>query len=220
MPLKKICPILKDPISALTHFLGVVLSLIGTAYLLCKAFLLGSITYEVGAAIFGASMLLLYSASTLYHSVKKSGKIQGILRRVDHTMIYVLIAGTYTPLCLITLGGKLGLGLLVGIWALALIGIITKVIWLDAPRWLYTGFYLALGWVGMIFILPIYHAIAFGGFAALVIGGLLYSIGSIIYAKKIEIFSFKNFGHHEVFHLFILAGTLSHFIMINHFIIV
>lgn len=209
----------KDPISAYTHFIGVLLSIAGTVYMILKAERLGDPSYVISSAIFGASMLLLYSASTIYHSVKKSGKIQGVLRRVDHTMIYVLIAGTYTPLCLSVLKGNLGLGLLIGIWSLAALGIVIKILWLEAPRWLYTGFYLALGWIGMIFIWPIFNALPLGGFLTLVIGGLLYTAGSVIYAQKIEFFSFKNFGHHEIFHLFILGGTFSHFIMVNTFIL-
>jgi len=219
MLLNKFLCLAKDPISAYTHFIGVVFSLIGTAYMIVKSQRMGDMTYLVGATIFGVSMLLLYSASTIYHSVKKGGRIQGILRRVDHTMIYVLIAGTYTPLCLCVIKGNLGIGLLIGIWSLALIGIILKILWLDAPRWLYTGFYLALGWIGMIFIWPIFKAIPLGGFVALVVGGLLYTLGSVIYAQRIELIHTRNFGHHELFHLFILGGTLSHFIMVNNFII-
>lgn len=219
MLLNKFRHFAKDPISAYTHFIGVLLSVIGTVYMLFKAEALGDMSYIIGAAIFGTSMLLLYSASTIYHCVKKNGRIQGILRRVDHTMIYVLIAGTYTPLCLCVLKGKLGLALLISIWSLALIGIIIKILWLEAPRWLYTGFYVALGWIGMLFIWPIFKAIPLGGFLALVLGGLLYTAGSIIYAKKIELFSFKSFGYHEIFHLFILGGTFSHFIMVNNFIL-
>lgn len=135
-------------------------------------------------------------------------------------MIYILIAGTYTPLCLSTLQGRLGLGLLITVWTLAIIGMITTMIWIHAPRWLYTGFYLLLGWVGILFILPIFNALEFTGFLVFLLGGVFYTIGAVIYGKKFEILNFKGFGFHEIFHLFILIGSIFHFIMVNNYIFI
>lgn len=211
---------MKEPINALTHFIGAILSAFAIVSMVLRAISLENPSYILGATIFGSSLVLLYSASTIYHWVKGEKKIQDILRRVDHTMIYILIAGTYTPLCLSVLKGGIGIGLLIGVWVLAIIGIIITIVWLQAPRWVYTGFYLLLGWIGVIFIWPIFNAFELGGFITFILGGVFYTLGAIIYAKKIGILNFKSFGFHEIFHLFILAGSLFHFIMVNSFIII
>jgi hemolysin III len=133
-------------------------------------------------------------------------------------MIYVLIAGTYTPICLIALKGNIGTFLFLGIWLLAFIGILLKIIWFDAPRWLYTLFYILMGWISVFAIVPIIKAISLGGFMWLLAGGLFYTIGAIIYATKRPKINLKFFGFHEIFHIFIMLGSLCHFILMFKYI--
>lgn len=211
---------IKEPINSLTHLGGAVLSAFALIYMLYRSISNGS-PYQIAAAItFGISLILLYTASTVYHWVFSSEKLYTILRKIDHSMIYMLIAGTYTPICLVTLNGKLGWTLFILIWSLALSGIIMKIFWLNAPRWLYTAFYVILGWLAIFFIGPIYKALATNGFIWLFSGGILYTFGAIIYATKLPIFKFKHLGFHETFHLFILLGSLSHFIMVSKYILI
>jgi hemolysin III len=135
-------------------------------------------------------------------------------------MIYILIAGTYTPVCLIALKGVLGYTLLSVVWGLAVLGIIMKMVWFSAPRWLYTAFYLILGWMAVFFIVPLYHSLPVQGFAWLLAGGISYSVGSIIYATKSKKLKISVFGFHEIFHLFVLGGSFSHYLMIEKFILI
>ena len=166
------------------------------------------------------SAIGLYTSSTIYH-----GKIAPIeklefLRKIDHIMIYVLIASSYTPMCLITLKGFLGYLLLGIVWSLALVGIILKIFWMNAPRWLSTGFYLLLGWIAIFFIYPISKVLPTFAIALLVLGGIMYSVGAIIYGKKSEKCKIGKFGFHEIFHVFILLGSFFHFVMIYRYVIV
>jgi hemolysin III len=135
-------------------------------------------------------------------------------------MIYILIAGTYTPVCLIALKGVLGYSLFGIVWGLAAVGIIMKLVWFSAPRWLYTAFYLILGWMAVFFIVPLYKSLPLEGFVWLIAGGLLYSIGSVIYATKSKRLKLSVFGFHEIFHLFVLGGSFSHFLMVERFILI
>lgn len=209
---------MKEPANTITHLIGAILSVVGLVYMLVKAVTAHNPYFLAGGLVFGISLIALYSASTIYHWVPGSEKVTAALRKVDHAMIYVLIAGTYTPICLITLHGLLGTALLIGVWSLALIGIVMKLVWMSAPRWLYTGCYLFLGWLAIFFIWPIYKAMPMGGFLLMVGGGLAYTIGSVIYAKKSEKLRFLKLGFHEIFHLFILLGSLSHFLMITQYV--
>jgi len=209
----------REPVNTWTHFVGIVLEALAMTVMVWNAALKNNMTLVTGAIIFGVSMILLYSASTIYHGFNGKKEIILRLRKLDHAMIFVLIAGTYTPLCLTVLKGSLGTGLLIGVWSLAAIGIITKVVFIHMPRWLSAGMYLFLGWLSIIFIYPIFKAMPISGFVWLVLGGLFYTVGSVIYALKSERLRIGVFGFHEIFHLFILLGTLSHFIMINNYVI-
>jgi hemolysin III len=211
---------MKEPGNTITHLIGAILSFVGLIYMLYEAVRVGSGLYLAGGLVFGLSLIALYSASTVYHWVPGSQRVNAVLRKIDHAMIYVLIAGTYTPICLITLKGLMGTLLLIGVWSLAVAGIVMKLLWMSAPRWLYTGCYLFLGWLAIFFILPIYKAMPVAGFICLVAGGLFYTVGSIIYAKKSEAFRLARLGFHEIFHLFILAGSAVHFLMISRFVLV
>ncbi len=211
---------MKEPGNAITHLIGALLSVVGLVYMIYLAVKDHNGFYLAGGLIFGISLIALYSASTIYHWIPGSERVSAILRKVDHAMIYVLIAGTYTPICLITLKGWLGTSLLIGVWTLAITGIIVKLFWMTAPRWLYTGFYLFLGWLAIFFIYPIYKSMPVAGFICLVTGGVLYTVGSIIYAKKSEALRLLHLGFHEIFHLFILAGSAFHFIMVSRFVMI
>lgn len=210
---------MKEPGNTITHLIGAVLSVVGLVYMIFQAIKASNGYYLAGALVFGISLIALYSASTVYHWIPGSERVNKALRKVDHAMIYVLIAGTYTPICLITLNGTLGTILLILVWTLAIAGIFLKLLWMNAPRWIYTGCYLFLGWLAVFFIWPIYKNMPIMGFVYLLAGGLLYTVGSIIYAKKSESLRILNLGFHEIFHLFILAGSTAHFIMISRYVI-
>lgn len=211
---------MKEPGNTITHLIGALLSVAGLVYMIYLAVKEQNGFYLAGGLIFGISLIALYSASTIYHWIPGSERLSSILRKIDHAMIYVLIAGTYTPICLITLKGITGTALLIGVWTLAITGIVVKFFWMSAPRWLYTGFYLFLGWLAVFFIYPIYKSMPVAGFICLVTGGVLYTVGSIIYAKKSEALRLARLGFHEIFHLFILAGSAFHFIMVSRFVMI
>lgn len=202
---------MREPVSGLTHLLGAVLSAVGLVLMVYYAAAKGTVWHIVSFSIFGGSLILLYTASTLYHLLNISEKGVKVLRKIDHMMIYVLIAGTYTPICLVPLRGGWGYSLLITIWGIALCGIIIKLLWFDAPRWLYTLFYLVMGWLVVIAFWPMIKTIPLGGILWLIAGGLLYTIGAIIYGTKWPPLKSKLFGFHEIFHLFVLYGSFCHF---------
>ncbi len=211
---------IKEPVNALTHLAGALLSVAALIWMIIKGVSNESMVQVASAIVFGTSLILLYTASTVYHWVPTTEKVTKILRRVDHSMIYILIAGTYTPVCLIALKGVLGYSLFGIVWGLAAVGIIMKLVWFSAPRWLYTAFYLILGWMAVFFIVPLYRSLPLEGFVWLIAGGLLYSIGSVIYATKSKRLKLSVFGFHEIFHLFVLGGSFSHFLMVEKFILI
>lgn len=201
----------KDPVSGFTHLLGAVLSVIGLIVLVYYAYTNGTVWHIVSFSIFGASLILLYTASTLYHLLPISDKGTRVLRKIDHMMIYILIAGTYTPVCLVALRGGWRWSLLCSVWGIAMVGIILKILWFNAPRWLYTSFYVIMGWLVTVAFIPLIRSIPSAGIAWMVAGGLLYSIGALIYGTKWPRLKWKYFGFHEVFHIFVLYGSFCHF---------
>jgi len=208
----------REPINTWTHLIGAVLSAVAMGVMIQNARIQNSTEMIIGAIVFGVSMILLYSASAIYHGYNGKESIILTLRKLDHSMIFVLIAGTYTPICLTLLRGKLGTGLLISIWALAIVGIILKVFFINMPRWVGSALYLILGWISVFFAYPLLKVIPIDGFLWLLLGGLFYTVGSIIYARKSEKMKIGNFGFHEIFHIFIMLGTFSHFYMVNHYI--
>lgn len=163
-----------------------------------------------GFSIFAASVIGLYLASSIYHMVKASPKIIGILRKVDHCMIFVLIAGTYTPICLGPLKGPLGYSLTAGIWLFGAVGIFLKIFHFNAPRSLSTAIYVIMGWLVIFAFYPLIKAVSLSGLLLLAAGGILYTLGAVIYGLKKPNLPFKNWGFHEIFHLFVIAGTACH----------
>lgn len=210
----------KDPGSAITHFIGMLMALFAATPLLIKAGRKPDAIHLVSLSIFIISMILLYGASTLYHTFDLSKKINRRLRKLDHMMIFVLIAGTYTPICLIVLGGRLGIFLFTLVWGIAIVGIIIKACWITCPKWFSSILYIAMGWICVLAFTQIINALPPAAFFWLLIGGVIYTIGGVIYALKLPIFNSKHkyFGSHEIFHLFVMAGSLCHFILMYVFV--
>ena len=202
---------LREPVNALTHLVGAILSVVGLVALVTAATEHGSARQVVAVSIFGASLVMMYVVSALYHASTLSERGLGHFQRIDHVMIYVLIAGSYTPICLIVLGGRLGMALLITVWALAALGVFQKIVWMHAPRWLSTALYLGMGWIAVILVRPLISAASLGFFFWLLAGGLAYSIGAIVYAKKWPRGGARVFGYHEIWHLFVMAGSFAHF---------
>lgn len=211
----------KDPGSAITHLIGFAIAMLLTVPLLTNAVRQGRDFIAVAAlGIFMLSMELLYGASTLYHTLDSTPKINRFLKRFDHMMIYVLIAGTYTPICVIALPEKVGLPLLTLVWAIAAVGLIVAVLWVNCPRWFSAAVYICMGWVCLTALPQILECLSNGGFLWLLAGGILYTVGGVIYALKLKLLNdrFPNFGSHEIFHLFVLGGSLCHFIVMYRFL--
>lgn len=201
------------PWSAITHGIGAVLAALGMVFLLYRAAFWGSSTLFILFGIYGMSMFGLYTASTLYHSLRTSVPGRIALRKYDHCSIYLLIAGSYTPLCLTALKDSGGVPLLIAVWALAIAGIVLTIAKLSIPRWLTSSIYLFMGWLALFAILPIYRALPAIGFFWLLAGGILYTIGGVLYAVKWPGRDNPSFGCHEIFHVFILLGSVCHFVL-------
>ncbi len=210
---------IREPGSAITHFAGMLLATAASVPLLVKAGL-DSVRCLVAMGIFMASMILLYGASTVYHTVIASDKILKIFRKADHMMIFILIAGSYTPVCLIVLNGKTGYILLSIVWGVALIGIAIKSVWVYCPKWFSSILYIAMGWVCVAVFGTLLRMLPAQAFLWLLAGGIIYTIGGVIYALKLPLFNqhHKYFGSHEIFHLFVMAGSICHFIFMYRYV--
>jgi len=198
----------REPVNAWSHLIGLVLAAMGTVLLLHLA---RSPAQTLAFAIYGGSLILLYAASTLYHALRLPHHRLRKLRTLDHIAIYFLIAGTYTPVALITLRGPSGWALLAAAWVIALAGIPFKLWWLDAPVWLSTAIYLAMGYMALLAAAPLARTVSAGGLAWLVAGGLAYTVGAVIFTRERPDPFPGRFGHHEIWHLLVLAGSGCHF---------
>jgi hemolysin III len=201
---------IKEPVSGFTHLAGALLSAAGLPILIYIALERG-IRHVISFSVFGASLILLYTASALYHLLPLSPEGTKLFRRIDHILIFVLIAGTYTPFCLVPLWGIWGWALLATVWLIAIGGIFMKIYWLHAPRWLSTLVYVGMGSLIVIALLPLVRKVPPGGIAWLMGGGLCYLIGAIFYGVKWPNFLPGVFGFHELWHLLVMAGSFSHF---------
>lgn len=212
---------IKDPGSAITHFIGMLMAIFAAIPLLIKAAQEPDPIYLVSLAIYAASLILLYAASTTYHTFDLSEKTNTLLKKIDHMMIFVLIAGSYTPICLITLKGTTGLFLLCLVWGIAIVGIILKAFWVFCPKWVSSVLYIGMGWTCVLAFTKILNTLSPAAFGWLLAGGIIYTVGGIIYALKLPIFNnkHKNFGSHEIFHLFVMGGSMCHFIVMYAFIL-
>ncbi|MBI5284069.1 MAG: hemolysin III family protein [Chloroflexi bacterium] len=198
------------------HFITAMLAPFATVALLLLA---DSPRGYVGASIFGTTLMLLYMSSANYHLAPWPASLRGLWKRVDHAMIFVLIAGTYTPLCLVVLNNAWGIPMLAVVWTLAGAGVALKVVNPNAPRWLSVGLYMGIGWVGVVAATEVVTTLPAAALAMLVAGGALYTIGGVIYARRRPDPSPRWFGFHEVFHAFVIAGSAAHFALISIYVV-
>lgn len=209
----------REPMNSFTHFIGIICSIAETACLVLLTCFSGNFTWKafISVVIFGLSMVALYSASSVYHYVNASTQVLERLRKLDHAMIYVLIAGSYTPVCLKFMPGAQGVLFSSVLWAIALGGSIVKVCWMGAPRWLSTCVYIVMGW-SILFAPQVLAALPVGAIVLLLAGGISYTIGAVVYIFKKPNLS-PAFGFHELFHVFILFGTFFHFLCVLRYIV-
>ncbi len=204
----------------MTHLAGAILSFAALLAMVVKVSMEGAAPLDLTAVIiFGLSLILLYAASATYHMVMASDRVIAFFRKMDHSMIYILIAGTYTPFCLIALNGVTGWVLFGIISTLAMMGVIFKMVWFDCPRWLSTSIYIAMGWLVIFFISPLSGVLEAEGLLLLIVGGVLYTIGGVIYGLKPRWLQMKHLGFHEIFHIFILLGSFAHFLSVFFYVL-
>lgn len=211
---------IREPINGLTHLCGAILSFVALLAMVIKASLTTESALAIGAVIaFGVSMMLLYSASATYHMVIAKDKVIAFLRKLDHSMIFILIAGTYTPFCLISLNGVTGWVLFSIITFVALCGVLFKMIWFNCPRWLSTMIYIVMGWMVIFVASPLSEVLSSTGLFLLVLGGVLYTVGGIIYGAKPSFLKSHYMGFHEIFHIFIMLGSTVHFLCVYMYVL-
>lgn len=206
---------IREPVNGVSHLVGLLLAAAGTILLLRLARGPGQL---LAFAIYGTTLILLYGASTLYHSLPLSERPLRALRTLDHIAIYFLIAGTYTPVALVTLNGKLGWTILAAVWLIALAGIPFKLFFLDAPVWLSTATYLGMGYLALVAVVPLARAVSYEGLAWLIAGGIAYTVGAVIYARERPDPFPGRFGHHEIWHLLVLAGSGCHYAFMVYYV--
>ncbi|PKO14288.1 MAG: hemolysin [Chloroflexi bacterium HGW-Chloroflexi-10] len=206
----------REPVSALTHLSTAAAALIGTILLLI--FGQGDLVIKLSLLIYGISLVLMFASSGVYHGVVAETRVIQRLRKMDHSAIYLLIAGSYTPICLYFFQGFWQWGMLAIIWGFGIIGIVVKLFVINAPRWITAGVYLVMGWLSIMAVQEIIRTMPPAAIFWLITGGLFYSIGAIIYiTKKMDLIP-GVFGFHEVWHIFVILGALSHFILIAVFV--
>ena len=212
---------IKEPGSAITHFIGMLMAIFAAVPLLIKAAHEPGRIYIISLAIYAASLILLYAASTTYHTFDISAKVNTILKKIDHMMISVLIAGSYTPVCLIVLKGRTGIILLSIVWAIAIAGILIKAFWVYCPKWISSVLYIGMGWTCVLAFTQILNNMSPAAFGWLLAGGIIYTVGGVIYALKLPLFNnkHKNFGSHEIFHMFVMGGSACHFVVMYAFLL-
>lgn len=206
----------RDPVSTWIHFISAILAAIGLVLLL----ILGraNLLQELSLLLYGLTLILMFSSSTIYHAAQTSPEKLLRLRKLDHSSIYLLIAGSYTPLCIHYFSGFWRWGFLGIVWAFGLAGILIKMFVIDAPRWVTAGIYLVMGWLSIFAVKEMIQTMPVAALLWLLAGGLFYTIGAIIYITKKLDFKPGVFGFHEVWHVFVTLGAFCHFILIALFI--
>jgi len=201
----------REPVNALSHMAGSLASIAGLTLMVVMAAVKADAWHVVSFAIFGTTLVFMYTASFLYHGLQLSAKTLAIFRRIDHIMIFMVIAGSYTPLCLVPLRGAWGWTLFGIIWGFAAVGIVLKLFWMNLPRWISTLIYLGMGWLCMVAVYPLVQILEPAPLLWLALGGLFYSLGALVYIfKKPDPFP-KMFGFHEIWHICVLLGSACHF---------
>lgn len=208
-----------EPLSAITHLLAALLSVAGLILMIIFASIYGSVPHVVGFTIFGATLIILYSISSLYHFFPKKTKVKNIFQRLDHAMIFVLIAGTYTPISLIMPQRGWGWSIFGIIWGLAVIGVILKGIGIKMSGRFSVIVYIIMGWFMLIAIHPLMQWLTAGALKWLFVGGILYTVGCVFLALDRFIPRTRWFGMHEIFHVFVMAGSFSHFWLMIKYIL-
>ena len=207
---------MRDPISGLTHFFAAFVAAIGLAILIVIGW--GYPAKEISLIIYGLSLIMMFAASATYHMTLSTPKVLEVLRKIDHSAIYILIAGTYTPLCFNMFTGFWKWGMLTIIWALAFVGVGVKIFIVRAPRWVNAGVYLIMGWLGVIAIREMLVVLPIGALIWLLIGGIAFTLGALVYMTKILDFVPGVFGFHELWHIFVILGAAAHYITILVFV--
>ncbi len=215
---------MKDPVSGLSHLLGMVLAIAGLVLLIVQAARYGEGAWDIVTfTIFGAALVLLYFFSSLYHLLNLGKNGTRVLKKFDHIMIYLVIAATYTPICLGPLRGAWGWSIFGVVWGLAVLGTVLTAVWIKAPRWLTTSLYIAMGWLVIVMLYPLFTTFqklnALSSLLWLLAGGIFYTIGGIIYGLKKAPFTTKHFGFHEIFHIFVMLGSFCQFWFIFHYLL-
>lgn len=203
---------LREPVNSLTHWGGAILALVGLIALLIIGW--DTPAKIISFTIYGVSLIFMFSASATYHMVSVKDKALEIFRKIDHAAIYVLIAGTYTPFCINAFEGFWKWGMLSIIWSLALIGIVVKIFYIRAPRWLNAGIYIVMGWLSVLSAGEMLAALPAWVFIWLITGGVIYTLGAVVYMTKIFNFKPGVFGFHEVWHIFVLLAAAAHFVAV------
>ncbi|NIZ47169.1 hemolysin III family protein [Entomospira nematocerorum] len=208
-----------EPWSALSHLIGAALSIVALVLLVVQSVRYATPIHTIGFLIYGVSQLLLYTMSTLYHSFKRETRVKLVFRRFDHISIFWFIAGTYTPISLIVLPHPMALILIAIIWSIALLGTLFKALWVKSPGWVNSTLYIAMGWIAVYVIIPLYDGVGLVGLLLMILGGVLYSMGAIIYAlgKKRDLKIAMRM--HDIFHVFVLAGSVAFFVVMYVFIL-
>ena len=203
---------LREPVNSLTHWAGAILALVGLIALLIVGW--GTPVKVISLIIYGVSLIFLFSASATYHMVHVKDKALEIFRKIDHAAIFCLIAGTYTPFCLNAFTGFWKWGMLSIIWSLALTGILIKIFIIRSPRWLNAVIYVAMGWLCVGASGQLLAALPAWVFTWLIIGGVTYTLGAVVYSTKMFNFVPGVFGFHEVWHIFVLLAAAAHFVAV------
>jgi hemolysin III len=202
---------LREPVNGLTHFFTAIAALVGLGFLLY--FGRSNLGKEISLAIYGVSVILLFAASATYHMVKARPQVIEILRKLDHSAIYLLIAGSYTPICYNMFTGFWKWDMLAIVWSIALIGIGVKIFIIKSPRWATAGIYVGMGWLAIFALQEMLTRLPAGALIWLAAGGIIYTLGAVVYATRIFNFVPGKFGFHEVWHIFVILGALAHFIV-------
>jgi hemolysin III len=203
---------LREPVSGLMHLAGAIAALVGQIVLLVMGW--PGVEKIVAVLVYGLSLVGLFSASATYHLVNAGPKVTAALRKLDHSAIYLLIAGSYTPFCLLAFEGFFRWGMLAIVWTFAIVGIIVKLFYMGAPRWVSAVIYLLMGWLCVFAAGEMFNALPVFSLVWMIVGGVIYSLGAVIYATKIFDFVPGKFGFHEVWHIFVLLGAAAHFIAV------
>jgi hemolysin III len=203
---------MREPVNGLTHLGGAIAAFFGLIAMLVAGW--GVAAKVISVLAYGVGLISMFSASATYHLAKVHPALQQTLRKIDHSAIFLLIAGTYTPFCLVAFTGFWRWGLLAIVWSIALIGITVKVFYVKAPRWMNVAIYVCMGWLCILAAPQMPKMLSFTAMLWLIVGGVVYSLGAVVYATKLFNFSPGKFGFHEVWHIFVLLAALAHFIAV------